>query len=344
MLKDARSAFKSRTNDSFGVGNPTKQSKTQPWFQPPSNCGRCSLLVAVAMKSTWQRSGRRVLMRSEWRTERKGFKIQTNLKDKQRWASESQKWCVRDLMHLSSESVIPTCYTRMGQSGVFHSGSAVSLLICCFLRQHWVPICQASGDDECYMRIDIDIKNRLRLHKDKIRKEKHWEHWKHGCLGSALSVLAHPCQHTFQIFSTAEAWTKCFPAQSRTDWAAPSLEINLKQQQQQQKTTTSLLNIQSTSEWKQNCLDLKRKRASRLLKVIPNLSPCPSHWKAPPQPDAAPPWWGGTGEVMRGNPVQKVVWQVIWPHGQLHMTNPLCFTQSCLHRLQSQADPPCYCP
>lgn len=43
------------------------------------------------MKSTWQRSGRRVWMRSERRTERKGFKRQTKLKDNQDEGGEQEK-------------------------------------------------------------------------------------------------------------------------------------------------------------------------------------------------------------------------------------------------------------
>lgn len=67
MLQDVGTAFKSQTQDSVDDENPRKRRRTQPWFRPRSNCGRCSLLVAVAMKSTWQRSGRRVLLRSEWK-------------------------------------------------------------------------------------------------------------------------------------------------------------------------------------------------------------------------------------------------------------------------------------
>lgn len=159
MLQDAATAFKSQTHDSVGVENPHEQRRTQPWFRPRSNCGRCSLLVAVAMKSTWQRSGRRVMLRSEW----KGKGRVLNHKQTSRTNSDehgrSEMMCEPASPCVDAKSPSNSPVTQeWGRVRVFHSGSAVFLLICRFLWHHWVPICQASGDENCMRKIGIHTK------------------------------------------------------------------------------------------------------------------------------------------------------------------------------------------
>lgn len=127
MLKDARSAFKSRTNDSFGVGNPRKQSKTQPWFQPPSNCGRCSLLVAVAMKSTWQRSGRRVLMRSEWWTRGRVLKYKQNLRTNSPEHRKPETMCESKRLDASKLRI---CHAHLLHKNGAEWGSFIQEVLC----------------------------------------------------------------------------------------------------------------------------------------------------------------------------------------------------------------------
>lgn len=75
---------------------------------------------------------------------------------------KDQKWCTRASECVDAKSPSnPPVTQEWGRVRVVHSGSAVSLFICRFLWHHWVPICQASGDENCMRRIDI-------AHKDEI--------------------------------------------------------------------------------------------------------------------------------------------------------------------------------